>query len=120
MALQGSRSAFPWRVFSRLALVQALLVLLALAASSAIGHYHFRRVMISQVERQLRDSLIAISAGLPGKVDPTWCKESTDGTQLRLTLISKDGTVLCDSQHGAATMDNHATRPEVEEALRNG
>jgi two-component system phosphate regulon sensor histidine kinase PhoR len=35
----------------------------------------------------------------------------------RITVISEDGTVLADSDHDPATMENHATRPEVAAAL---
>jgi len=35
----------------------------------------------------------------------------------RITLIAKDGTVLGDSEQDPATMENHATRPEVAAAL---
>jgi two-component system phosphate regulon sensor histidine kinase PhoR len=39
-------------------------------------------------------------------------------TQLRVTVIAADGTVLADSAHDSSTMQNHATRPEVAAALR--
>jgi two-component system phosphate regulon sensor histidine kinase PhoR len=41
-------------------------------------------------------------------------------TAARLTLIALDGTVLGDSWADPATMENHATRPEVQSALQNG
>ena len=40
-----------------------------------------------------------------------------DAGGLRLTLIADDGTVLADSQVDPATLDNHANRPEVAQAL---
>ena len=40
-----------------------------------------------------------------------------DAGALRLTLIARDGTVLADSQVDPATLDNHADRPEVAQAL---
>ncbi len=40
-----------------------------------------------------------------------------DAGGLRLTLIAHDGTVLGDSEADPATMENHATRPEVAQAL---
>ena len=39
---------------------------------------------------------------------------------VRLTIISGDGRVLADSQSETATMESHAQRPEVQEALQNG
>ena len=41
-------------------------------------------------------------------------------THLRITLIARDGTVLGDSEHDIRTMDNHASRPEVRQALSQG
>jgi len=39
---------------------------------------------------------------------------------LRVTLIARDGTVLGDSEHDIRTMDNHASRAEVRQALSQG
>lgn len=41
-------------------------------------------------------------------------------TGTRLTLIAEDGTVLYDSKVSGATMDNHSSRKEVEEAFSSG
>ena len=38
----------------------------------------------------------------------------------RITIINKDGVVLGDSEEDPATMDNHANRPEIIEALSKG
>ncbi|REK52173.1 MAG: PAS domain-containing sensor histidine kinase [Thermobacillus sp.] len=41
-------------------------------------------------------------------------------TGARVTFIAGDGTVLGDSDHDPASMDNHLDRPEVAEAQRKG
>ena len=38
----------------------------------------------------------------------------------RLTVILQDGSVIADSERTPANMDNHATRPEVQEAIASG
>lgn len=38
-------------------------------------------------------------------------------TDLRLTIVAADGTVLADSDSSPATMENHADRPEIRSAL---
>jgi two-component system, OmpR family, phosphate regulon sensor histidine kinase PhoR len=49
----------------------------------------------------------------------TWvAAHSSSG--VRITILSSDGRVLADSQAETSTMDNHADRPEVREALQNG
>ena len=40
--------------------------------------------------------------------------------QLRITLISQDGTVLYESDTDAEQMENHLDRPEIVQALQNG
>jgi two-component system phosphate regulon sensor histidine kinase PhoR len=39
-------------------------------------------------------------------------------TGVRVTIIDTTGTVLADSRHNAASMDNHSNRPEVIDALK--
>lgn len=41
-------------------------------------------------------------------------------SELRITWIGQDGTVLYDNDADIGSMDNHATRPEVEEAFSGG
>ncbi len=48
------------------------------------------------------------------------CHAETQGSTSRLTVITSDGRVLCDSVADAATMVNHLTRPEVAAALSTG
>jgi len=46
-----------------------------------------------------------------------WARQAGERSGARVTIIARDGIVLADSQHGVATMDNHAGRPEVRQAL---
>ncbi len=48
-----------------------------------------------------------------------WVAEIGSGGA-RVTVIRADGQVLADSQSDARTMENHADRPEVQEALAKG
>jgi two-component system phosphate regulon sensor histidine kinase PhoR len=41
-------------------------------------------------------------------------------SRARVTIIASDGQVFADSQSDSQTMENHAGRPEVREALANG
>ena len=45
---------------------------------------------------------------------------SAAATGVRVTLIAADGNVVADSQSEASTMESHADRPEVREALEKG
>jgi two-component system phosphate regulon sensor histidine kinase PhoR len=50
----------------------------------------------------------------------TLAKKLGDQTDTRITIIALDGTVLGDSEEDPATMENHAKRPEVVDALAAG
>lgn len=47
----------------------------------------------------------------------TVAKRLVARTDLRLTVVAVDGTVLADSNFDPATMENHLTRPEIQAAL---
>src|SRR5262245_48593731 len=112
---------FPWRIFSRIAFIQAFLVLLALAASGLSARFFFKRHFLSQMGVQLTDVLQALGPAIPAMAPTTpqvakdWCTRHAAQTSVRLTLIRRDGVVLCDSHHDSGTMENHAGRPEVVE-----
>ena len=46
--------------------------------------------------------------------------DTIDSNRYRLTWIAPDGTVLYDTQADASTMENHASREEVQQALTTG
>ena len=46
--------------------------------------------------------------------------DTIDSNRYRLTWIALDGTVLYDTQADASTMENHASREEVQQALTTG
>ncbi len=46
--------------------------------------------------------------------------EKVRGYSGRVTLVDADGTVLFDDRELAANMENHADRPEIQEALQTG
>ena len=45
-------------------------------------------------------------------------REAGNRAQARVTVITHSGIVLADSQHDPETMENHAARPEVRQALQ--
>jgi two-component system phosphate regulon sensor histidine kinase PhoR len=78
----------------------------------------------SQLENEAR---ITAEASLPGFLNPDELSKLDDlakklGAEIetRVTIIALDGTVLGDSEEDPATMENHANRPEVKDALATG
>lgn len=67
----------------------------------------------------LRDALATPLADGDGAMQ-SLCERLGAETRTRITVIGADGTVLADSEAAPEQMDNHATRPEVVEALQNG
>lgn len=78
-----------------------------------------RRETIS-VERQLAAEARVLAGELaaadPGRLED-WARSAETRAQARVTVIGSSGVVLADSQHDPETMENHANRPEVQEAL---
>jgi two-component system, OmpR family, phosphate regulon sensor histidine kinase PhoR len=63
------------------------------------------RVLVNDLAEVPRDRLEA------------WAKQAGALTNERVTVIDSRGVVLADSQHDPETMENHAQRPEIKEAL---
>ena len=78
----------------------------------------------SQLENEARITAEASSPGFlsqdkKGVLDAL-AKRLGEQTDTRVTLIALDGTVLGDSEEDPATMENHAIRPEIRDALSTG
>lgn len=78
----------------------------------------------SLIEERLQEGLVAVAnatavALQSSEVSATEVlKRIAASDDLRLTLISSDGTVLAESAEEGSSMENHADRPEVVAALR--
>lgn len=112
------RRRFPWRLFSRFVTVQSVLVLIALLVAGVSVRFFFERQFTERFQGQLRDTLAILAHDMPATIGADWCAAHARGTSMRFTVIDMHGTVLCDSHHDPATMDNHATRPEVMAAMQ--
>ncbi len=102
-------------------------ILIVLVSMGALGFYlvdFVRDTQIDNLRMQLEEEAKLIAqASLPGFLasDMSGLDKlaKTTGAEIstRVTIIAKDGTVMGDSDHDPKTMDNHATRPEVIQAL---
>jgi len=107
-------------ILRKLLLWASLLILVALGSAAVfLTQYtaaselrHAERTMAAQA-RILGPSLAATDAQSVAE----WTNRAGAESQARVTVIGRDGVVLADSQHDSATMDNHAGRPEVRQAL---
>jgi two-component system phosphate regulon sensor histidine kinase PhoR len=95
------------------ALGSAAIFLTRYTASSELRHAQ------DMMAAQTRILLPALAALGPGDAQSlaAWTNRAGIETEARVTIVARDGTVLADSQHDVSSMDNHAGRPEVRQAL---
>jgi two-component system phosphate regulon sensor histidine kinase PhoR len=104
-------------------------VLVAIVSMGILGAYLVNSTRNSQLDN-LRSQLenearITAEASLPvflvqgGDLDAL-AKKLGNEINARITIIALNGTVLGDSHQDPAAMENHATRPEVIDALASG
>ena len=81
-----------------------------------------RAVVVAQVVARLEAEASLLSREVAAAVllGDAWAREAGDRAKARITLIASDGRVLADSEEPSRQMENHATRPEVTDALAKG
>ncbi len=109
---------FPWRIFTRVVLLQALLVLLALAASGLTARYFYKRQFFSQLEDKLKDTLTIVARTLPTNISERWCESTSKGTSLKFSIFDEQGNVICDSYRDSNEVNTALDRPEIISALQ--
>jgi two-component system phosphate regulon sensor histidine kinase PhoR len=106
-------------------------ILLILIIMGILGAYlvsSTRNHQLDNLRAQLEnEARITAEASLPGFLSPDREQILSDiasklGEQIntRVTIIALDGTALGDSEEDPATMENHAARPEIRDALNTG
>ena len=100
---------------SAFALIAITILLLDYFLSGFMARRHTAAVeqQLAAEERVLAGELASVE---PGRLN-TWVRDADRRSEARVTIIDRAGKVLADSQFDAAVMENHATRPEVREAL---
>jgi len=111
----------------RIAVAFVVLLVACIGGLSAYLSHFFRDDYVSNLRTQLTDQswLVADSAApyfANGQTSEVNALAVRLGQQIsaRVTIIDKDGKVVGDSEEDPATMDNHADRPEVKQALASG
>jgi signal transduction histidine kinase len=120
---------FTKSLFHKLLLTAAALIVIAVATLDIyITDYVAGREKEQVRERMARNAALAQVdlRHFQGRVTPdagvpdwgSWAKQIADGAQARVTLVDANGKVLADSDGNAASMENHAARPEFRRALQ--
>jgi two-component system phosphate regulon sensor histidine kinase PhoR len=112
-----------WRIaLSYVSLLAAVLLALGVYLVAFLREQEFRDLE-AQLAREAQvvaaDAVYRLATGGQESMDPL-AKHIGSVTQLRVTLIAVDGQVLGESDTDPALTENHASRPEVVDALRYG
>lgn len=101
------------RIFRSILVVSLTALLAALALVVGVLHGYFE----SRTEADLNQQAVTIARGTAlGGID------YFEGLNIssRVTWVGQDGTVLYDNWQNASTMENHASREEIQEAMSLG
>ncbi len=110
-------------IFRKLFLSATLLITATLIVLDFYLARYMARHQVENVEQRLEAQarlLASEAAATPRDQLEGWAKISGARAQARVTVIDSVGLVLADSEHDPETMENHAGRPEVRDALHAG
>ena len=123
MALDTSSKPVRARLFWKLGLTYGALLLLVLLAVQLYSARVIRSQAIRSANEQLASLLGLTLANPPQSDDPAelgnWTGRAAR-SGARVTIVDETGRVLADSEADAEKMENHANRPEIQDAFARG
>ncbi len=102
------------KIFALTATIVSIVLILSFAVVTDVLYSHFTTVSVTQLKGEL--TLASNGVELSG-IDYL---NAVSDSRYRLTWVSKDGTVLYDSNSDETAMDNHLEREEIKEAFETG
>lgn len=102
------------KILNSILLVAAVVLLASVVIIMGCLYGYFDGVQEAELKDELSLATVATEQGGMEYLSQL----SSDG--YRITWIDSDGTVLYDTQADASTMENHADRDEIKEALKTG
>lgn len=112
----GAKGSLSHRMFVALVVACALVAVAVTAAASLI----YQSAFLSDEHEQLASECRTIASLLDLAEDDATVLGELDMGDIRVTLVTPDGTVTYDSGADAVELPNHADRPEVAAALAEG
>ncbi|MCI1664943.1 MAG: ATP-binding protein [Atopobiaceae bacterium] len=110
------RPSLARNVFLALLAMSAVVMAVAIAVTSVV----WQSSLVADAHSQLSRECSLVSSAIGTSADQVSSLSTLDMGDVRVTLVAADGTVVYDSTTDAATMPNHADRPEVASALADG
>ena len=102
------------KIFRGTVLVAVMVLFCSLGIVMGMLYNHFTQVQMAQLKDEL--SLAVTGTEQYGNA----FLENVAADRFRITWVAGDGTVLFDTQVDQSTMENHADREEIREALEDG
>lgn len=104
------------KIFRSILFTSLAVLLVSLTVAVGFLYYYFGNMQEQQLQTELTLAAHAVEDSGSSYL------ENLDTDDLRLTLVDKDGTVLADTDDNTdpLTMENHADREEIKEALASG
>lgn len=98
----------------RLIAFNSLILTVAIAIVFGLGLFFAQRSLLSQAE----STTIMLANAYADGYQASWTSLSVEEDNVRLSIISSDGTVLLDSEYpDTSSLENHLNRPEIQNAL---
>jgi len=82
------------------ALVQTVLLVLAIGLSGLSGRYFFKKSALTQMESEGRESLQALLKSLPHNISPDWCAQVSAGSRFHVSVFDQDRKRVCGTSEG--------------------
>jgi len=83
--------------------------------------YSLNQSLRSQIKKEIQSESDFIAAACDSVGDTeSFLRKIGNDMELRITCISRDGTILYDNQAAEDKMENHLSRPEIQEAIKEG
>lgn len=102
------------KIFKSIVLVAGVVLLASIVIIMGVLYQYFGEVQENQMKDELSISSVAVEE------DGVTYLSKLESNRYRITWIKADGTVIYDTKNGSDTMENHADREEVREALSSG
>jgi len=100
------------------------LLFVVLTAILGVSYYYIKTIDVESLKEYLPKNLALIETLIqtqktPEQIDKVVQKVKAD-TGIRVTIVDENGTVLVETDKVVKEMVNHATRPEIMQAMREG
>lgn len=116
MRLARGRKSLARRIFVSLAAVSAIAAVAVLVIATLV----YQKSGVSDAGRMLETECALVKTSMRGTQSDIIHLTNLDLGEVRVTVVSPDGTVLYDNQNSVDSMPNHADRPEIAGALETG